>query len=51
MKITYSRKKPTRETLLHIYDVFNKNCKDKPELFYTKEQIEELKKDPKNIWL
>ena len=51
MKHTIIRRTPTKETLTHIYDVFNRIFKDRPELFYTKEEVEELKKDPKNIWL
>lgn len=50
MKITYSRRTPTREVLHHIYDVMNKNIKN-PKCFYTSEQVKELKKDDRNIWL
>jgi hypothetical protein len=50
MKITFSRKTPTKEVLQHIYDVMNKNIKN-PKCFYTPEQIKELKKDKNNIWL
>lgn len=51
MKITIIRSEPTKETLTHMYDVFNRILKDKPECFYTKEEVEELKKDPENTWL
>lgn len=50
MKITFSRKTPTREVLRHIYDTMNKHVKN-PDRFYTSEQVKELKKDKTNIWL
>lgn len=50
MKITVSRRTPTKEVLRNIYDVMNKNIKN-PKCFYTTEQTKELKKDDKNIWL
>ena len=50
MKITFSRRTPTKEVLQHIYDVMNKNIKN-PKCFYTSEQVKELKKDKHNIWL
>ena len=34
-----------RERLEKIYDVCNRLFKDKEECFYTKDQVEELKKD------
>lgn len=50
MKITVSRKTPTKETLQNIYDVLNKNIKN-PKCFYTSEEVKSLKKDKSNIWL
>ena len=50
MKITVTRKQPTKEVLRHIYDVMNKNIKN-PKCFYTAEQVKELKKDSRNVWL
>lgn len=50
MKITVSRKTPTKEVLRNIYDVMNKNIKN-PKCFYTTEQVKELKKDKSNVWL
>ena len=50
MKITYSRRTPTKEVLQHVYDVMNKNIKN-PKCFYTSEQVKKLKKDKNNIWL
>ena len=50
MKITCSRRTPTKEVLQHIYDVMNKNINN-PNCFYTSEQLKELKKDKRNIWL
>lgn len=50
MKITCSRRTPTKEVLQHIYDVMNKNIKN-PKCFYTSEEVKQLKKDKTNIWL
>ena len=50
MKITCSRRIPTKEVLQHIYDVMNKNISN-PKCFYTSGQLKELKKDKRNIWL
>lgn len=50
MKITVSRKTPTKEVLQNVYDVFNKNIKN-PKCFYSSEQTKKLKKDKNNIWL
>ena len=41
---------PTRENLKAVYDVCNKIFKD-DDLFYTTEQVKELKKDKRNIFL
>lgn len=49
MKINIIRKEPTREVLINIYDTFNRIFKDRPEMFYTKEEVEELKKGQTNI--
>ena len=50
MKITVSRKTPTKEVLQHIYDVMNKHIKN-PKCFYSSEEVKELKKDKSNVWL
>lgn len=50
IKITVSRRSPTKEVLRNIYDVMNKNIK-KQKCFYTAEQVKELKKEKHNVWL
>lgn len=50
MKITVTRKSPTKEVLKNVYDVMNKNIRN-PKCFYTSDQIKKLKKDKNNIWL
>lgn len=42
-----------KQALKNVYDILNKiNQKvHNDEYFYTPEQIEELKKDPRNVWL
>ena len=50
MKITCSRRTPTKEVLQHIYDVMNKNISN-PKCFYTSEEMKQLKKDKSAIWL
>ena len=50
MKVTVSRKTPTKEVLRNVYDVLNKHIKN-PDRFYTSEQLKELKKDKNTIWL
>lgn len=50
MKITIIKKQPTKEQLKRLYDVCNRIFKDE-KYFYSKEQVEELKKDKSNIWL
>ena len=50
MKITVSRRTPTKEVLRNIYDVMNKNVKNQ-KCFYTSEQVKILKKDNCNVWL
>jgi hypothetical protein len=39
------------ERLRKIYEVCNRLFKDKEECFYTKEEVEKLKKNKKNIFL
>lgn len=41
---------PKKEDLKRLYDVCNKIFKKK-ECFYTREEVKELKKDEKNIFL
>ena len=41
---------PTRENLKAVYDICNKLFKD-PSLFYTSEQVKQLKKDKNNVFL
>ena len=41
---------PTRENLKAVYDICNKLFNDE-KLFYTSEQVKELKKNKSNIWL
>mgnify|MGYP003289695400 CR=1 FL=1 len=43
-------KEPTKETLKNLYDLCNELFKDK-KYFYTKEEVERLKKDKSNIFL
>lgn len=50
MKITVSRRTPTKEVLRHVYDVMNKNIKN-PDCFYTSDQVKKLKRDKCNVWL
>lgn len=50
MKITVIRNTPTKEVLQNIYDVMNRNIKNR-KCFYTPTQVKELKKDKSNIWL
>ncbi len=49
-EIIFKSVTPTRENLKAVYDVCNKLFQDE-ELFYTTEQVKELKKDKKNIFL
>ena len=39
-----------KQALKNVYDILNK-INQRDEYFYTPEQIEELKKDPRNVWL
>jgi hypothetical protein len=41
---------PTKETLKNLYDVCNEIFKDEA-LFYTSEEVKELKKDDQNIFI
>lgn len=50
MKIKVISKPPTKEKLKNIYDVCNRIFRDK-DVFYTKEQVKELRKDKSNIFL
>ena len=42
-----------KQALKNVYDILNKINQrvHKDEYFYTPEQVEELKKDPRNVWL
>ena len=40
-----------KDRLEKIYDICNKLFKNKDECFYTTEEIKELKKDKKNVFL
>lgn len=40
-----------RKRLKNFYDVCNKLFKDKPEYFYTSEEVKKLKEDPKNKFI
>jgi hypothetical protein len=51
MKVKVIMKPPTKEKLKIIYDVCNKVFRDNDAVFYTKEQVRELKKDKSNIFL
>lgn len=44
------RSKPTVAVLTNLYNVIHETIQDK-EAYYTKEQIEEMKKNPSNIFL
>ena len=51
MKVKVIMQPPTKEKLKIIYDVCNKVFRDNENVFYTKEQVKELKKDKSNIFL
>lgn len=51
MKVKVNIQPPTKEKLKIIYDVCNKVFRDNEDVFYTKEQVKELKKDKSNIFL
>ncbi len=42
-----------KQALKNVYDILNKINQrvHKDEYLYTPEQVEELKKDPRNVWL
>lgn len=40
-----------RKRLKNFYDVCNKLFKDKPEYFYTSEEVKKLKEDPNNKFI
>lgn len=50
MNITVHKKPLTKEKLQQIYDVCNKIFKDE-KYFYSKKEVQQLKKDSKNVWL
>lgn len=49
----YSPDKPDENALFALYDVLNEVNRrvQRNDLFYTDEQVEELKKDPRNLFL
>jgi hypothetical protein len=49
-KVTISRSKPTAATLTNLYDIIKKTIQD-VDAYYTTEQTEALKQDPRNIFL
>ena len=51
MKVKVIIQPPTKEKLKNIYDVCNKVFRDNDAVFYTKEQVRELKRDESNIFL
>lgn len=51
MKIKVVMQPPTKEKLKNIYDVCNKIFRDNENVFYSKEQVKDLKKDKTNIFL
>ena len=44
------RRKPTQEVLEQIYNAIQKNISNQ-ECYFSKEEIEQLKKDEKNIFI
>ena len=44
-------KAPSKIALKNLYDVCNRLFKDNPECFYTKEEVQELKKDKSKIFI
>jgi len=49
-KITIRRNKPTAAILTNLYDIIKKTIQD-VDAYYTDEQTEALKQDPRNIFL
>ena len=49
-KVTIRRNTPTAAVLTNLYDYINKTFQD-ADLFYTKEETQELKKDENYIFL
>lgn len=45
-----TRNTPTAAVLTNLYDIITKTIHD-VDAYYTKEQIEALKRDPKNIFI
>lgn len=50
MKVTFNKKPITKEKLKEIYDTCNRIFKD-DRYFYSKEQVNELKKNKNNVWI
>lgn len=48
--ITIRRNTPTAAILTNLYDIINKTIHN-VDAYYTHEQIEALKRDPKNIFI
>jgi hypothetical protein len=49
-KVNIKRATPTAATLLNLYDYINKTFQEK-DLYYTKEELEKLKKEENYIFL
>lgn len=51
--VVYRPEVPDRNALIQLYDVLNEVNKrvQKNDFFYTDEEVEELKKDPRNVFL
>lgn len=51
--VVYRPEVPDRNALIALYDILNEVNKrvQKNDFFYTDEEVEELKKDPRNIFL
>lgn len=50
IKVTIKRNTPTAAILANLYDYINETFQDK-DLYYTKEQIKQMKKDDNYIFL
>lgn len=53
IKVTYPvlTAEERKQRLTHLYDVCNEIFKDKQECFYTKQEVEQLKKNKKYIFI
>lgn len=51
--VVYRPEVPDRNALIQLYDILNEVNKrvQKNDFFYTDEEVEELKKDPRNVFL